>query len=87
MRKYREEFVKVKAELREVLSNSRRVAVLKSGLVMDVSLSYGLPNYIDLPGEMERQMEGLAMRALQQGQIDLVIFGDTLKVLKARGVR
>ena len=87
VRRYRKEFVKVEAQLRDVLINSQRIAVLKSGLVMDVALSYGLPNCIGLPGNMEKQMENLATKALQQGQLDLVIIGDTLRVLKARSAR
>lgn len=91
VKRYGEEFVKVKAQLHNVLTHSRRyshrIAVLKSGLVMDVALSYRLPNHIALPGNMQKQMEDLAMKALQQGQLDLVIVGDTLEVLEAKGMR
>ena len=70
VRRYRKEFVKVEAQLRDVLINSQRIAVLKSGLVMDVALSYGVPICVGLPGNMEKhmekQMENSSTKALQQ---------------------
>ncbi|MCX7778230.1 MAG: hypothetical protein N2381_09295 [Armatimonadetes bacterium] len=70
---YRREFLDAKAKLGDIFANSHRIAILGSGSAVDVALSYGLPNYIDLPSKMRRYAEELAINALRKGQLDLVV--------------
>lgn len=73
IQQYRKEFLDVKSKLSHILTNSRNIAIIGSGSAMDVALSFGLPNYTDLPSEMSEYATKLAIKALQRGQIDLVI--------------
>lgn len=70
---YHEEFLRAKATLGNLFANSRRVAVIGSGSAMDVALSFGVPNYTDPPSKVKDYVEKLAIDALQQGKLDLVI--------------
>ncbi len=76
--KYSQVYEQAKHRIASLKSPNQRIVLIQSLTGMDVLLSFGKVNLLDLPKELTLKSEELARRALQTGEVDAVFVGDDL---------